>query len=320
MRAFPRSFAGAMLIALAGCGDVIAPEAPSTEAALASSPRGDRRAPTKPTNLRITSYTPSSVSLAWDPSTDESAFSYRIRHMWGYEVTVPSSQTSYVWTVALTPEVTHSWTVYAIDVHGNKSAASNSVSLFLPRDTQAPTPPALSVTAKGSTWVTLAWSSSDDSDHLFYTIYKDGVRTEVRDVTTTSGTFAFLQPSTTYTFTATARDKGNNVATSAPLTVTTNAPNTSDVTPPTTPTDLWPNVVDDSAREIWLSWTQSTDNADPQAALRYDVFLNGALVEVAFGVGRGIFYGVHGQNNITVVAVDGAGNKSAPATLTMVFP
>ena len=78
-------------------------------------------------------------------------------------------------------------------------------------------------------------------------------------------------------------------------------------------------MVDDSAREIWLSFTQSTDNADPQAAIRYDVFLNGQLVDVAFGVGRSIFYGVVGQNNISVVAVDGAGNKSAPATLSMFF-
>lgn len=34
----------------------------------------DRKAPTKPTNLRVTSLTPHRVTLAWKPSTDDSFF------------------------------------------------------------------------------------------------------------------------------------------------------------------------------------------------------------------------------------------------------
>jgi hypothetical protein len=33
---------------------------------------GDRKPPTKPANLRVTSLTPHRVTLAWDPSTDNS--------------------------------------------------------------------------------------------------------------------------------------------------------------------------------------------------------------------------------------------------------
>ena len=40
---------------------------------------GDRTAPTKPTNLRVTSTTPYNVSLAWNSSTDNSgSFSYKV--------------------------------------------------------------------------------------------------------------------------------------------------------------------------------------------------------------------------------------------------
>jgi hypothetical protein len=39
----------------------------------------DRKPPTKPTNLRVTSLTAHNVTLAWDPSTDDSGtFSYQI--------------------------------------------------------------------------------------------------------------------------------------------------------------------------------------------------------------------------------------------------
>ncbi|HSK67524.1 MAG TPA: fibronectin type III domain-containing protein, partial [Anaerolineales bacterium] len=39
----------------------------------------DRKPPTKPTNLRVTSLTPHRVSLAWNPSTDDSGtFTYRV--------------------------------------------------------------------------------------------------------------------------------------------------------------------------------------------------------------------------------------------------
>src|SRR5688572_19390461 len=39
---------------------------------VAAGPRGDRTPPTTPTNLRVTSLSHKSVTLAWDPSTDNS--------------------------------------------------------------------------------------------------------------------------------------------------------------------------------------------------------------------------------------------------------
>jgi hypothetical protein len=54
---------------------------------------------------------------------------------------------------------------------------------------------------------------------------------------------------------------------------------------------------------------------DPQDAIRYEVFVNGVLADVVFGVGTSISYGVFGTNLIEVFAIDAAGNRSAPATI-----
>ena len=56
----------------------------------------DRTPPTKPTNLRVTSVTSYNVSLAWNPSTDNSGtFSYRVLVSDGFTYTVPQTQTTF---------------------------------------------------------------------------------------------------------------------------------------------------------------------------------------------------------------------------------
>src|SRR5687768_578766 len=75
----------------------------------------DRTPPTAPSNLRVTGKTTSSVSLAWNPSTDNSGkFSYRIRHSGGYEMEAPQTQTSLTWTSNVFAGRTYSFYVYAI--------------------------------------------------------------------------------------------------------------------------------------------------------------------------------------------------------------
>ena len=62
---------------------------------------GDRTAPTKPTNLRVTSTSSYNVSLAWNPSTDNSGtFSYRVVGSDGATYTVSQTQTSFNYFVA----------------------------------------------------------------------------------------------------------------------------------------------------------------------------------------------------------------------------
>jgi hypothetical protein len=92
---------------------------------------------------------------------------------------------------------------------------------------------------------------------------------------------------------------------------------TGDTTPPTTPSGLWANTFGDT--ETWLSWGASSDNATPTGLIVYEVFLNGRFDQpIGGGYTQAILYSDAGVlNTIEVFAVDGAGNRSAPATVTV---
>jgi chitodextrinase len=276
----------------------------------------DRTPPTTPANLRVTDSTSFSVSLAWSPATDNSGnFSYRIHHSWGYEATIPKTQTSFTWTTNLESSRSYSFYVYAVDSAGNKSRASNTVNVALPRDTSPPERPLLSVTDVDATQVSLAWSSIDDGPFVFYSIFMNGAPLS-QGLAITSGTVSLLNPDTTYTFTVEARDNGINWSQpSEPVTVRTKASNPNDRTPPSSPTEL--RASDAYEGEIILRWNLSTDDLDAQSIIRYDVYVNGILSDIVVGRGRSLVYGIDGLNTISVVAVDTAGNASAPINTTI---
>jgi chitodextrinase len=278
----------------------------------------DRTPPTTPTNLRVTAMTPYSVSLAWTPSTDNSgSVTYTICCANVSSETFPGPASSRVYKAGL--EANRSFTLFIIakDAAGNYSKQSNTVTFTLPRDTTPPTKPTVSVTDVGPTHVALAWSSVEDGPNVWFTVLLNGsaVMQGARD---TSATFGPLTPETSYTFTVQARDfGGNNSPVSDPVTVTTEASNTNDTEPPTIPGNLRDNGMSFEDGETWLFWDQSTDNVDPQSVIRYDVYANGVFDHSLQGQGRTILYGNPGvENTYQVIAVDSAGNQSAPATLT----
>jgi hypothetical protein len=92
---------------------------------------------------------------------------------------------------------------------------------------------------------------------------------------------------------------------------------TGDTTPPPTPAGLSANTFGDG--ETWLNWGASTDNATPSGLIVYEVYLNGQFDQgIGGGYTRAILYAKMGVlNTIEVVAVDGAGNRSAPASVTV---
>jgi chitodextrinase len=281
---------------------------------------GDRQAPTKPSNLRVTSMTSYNVSLAWNASTDNSGtFSYRVVVGNGATYTVPQAQTTF--TAFVAPLGTYSFYVYAVDGSGNKSQRSNTVSATPPPDSTAPTPPVVSVVGVNPTEVSLEWTAStDDGPYLFYQVFVNGSP----NVDVRQNRFAVvhgLTPQTTYQITVKARDLYGPPNVSAPsnvLTVTTAAVSATDSEPPSSPGNLNGYVVDDGAREINLFWTESFDNQTPQASIAYEVYLNGVLDDTTC-CDRAILYATHsGENVLTVIAVDDAGNRSAPASIMVV--
>jgi len=280
----------------------------------------DRQAPTKPTNLRVTSVSSYNVSLAWNPSTDNSgAFSYKVVISDGSTYTVPQTQTTFTHFVA--PLGTYSFYVFAVDGSGNKSQKSNTVSATPPPDTTAPSAPVVSVTGVSPTEVSLSWTAStDDGPYLFYQVFVNGspsVDARQNQFAVVSG----LTPETTYEITVKARDLYGPPNVSAPsnvVTVTTIATSGADTEPPSAPTNLHGWDAGDGAREINLFWTASFDNQTPQASIVYEIYMNGVLDHTTSG-GRAILYATQaGPNEFTVIAVDEAGNKSAPASVTIV--
>lgn len=278
----------------------------------------DRKPPTTPTNLQVTGMTSYSVSLAWTPSTDNSgSVTYIICCANVSSETFPGPASSRVYRAGLEAGRSFTLRIVARDAAGNYSGYSNTVTFTLPADTIPPTKPSVSVTDVGPTHVSLAWSSVEDGPNVWFNVYMNGsaVRQGVRD---TSGTFGPLQSETSYTFTVQASDfRGNLSSMSDPITVTTEASDTNDTTPPTTPANFTDNGMSFGDGETWLFWQQSTDNVDPQPVIRYDVYVNGVFDHSLMGYGQTVVYGNAGVlNTYQVIAVDSAGNESAPATLT----
>src|SRR5688572_26811977 len=199
----------------------------------------DRTPPTKPTNLRVTGMTPYTVSLAWNPSTDNSgSVTYTICCANVSSETFPGPASSRVYKAGLEAGRSFSLRIVARDAAGNYSGYSNSVTFTLPADTTPPTKPVVTVTDVGPTHVSLAWSSTEDGPNVWFNVYMNGspLTQGTRD---TSGTFGPLEPETEYTFTVRASDFGGNQSPlSDPAVVTTDATNQDDTTPPTTPGNL----------------------------------------------------------------------------------
>jgi chitinase len=287
----------------------------------AFAPPVDKKAPSVPSNVQVTGNTAWSVSLSWGASTDNSGqLTYKVICNNGQSVDVPQSQTSFTFTDGLVHNTTYSFNVYAFDAAGNFSKKSNTVSSTLPADTTNPSAPVITATDVGPTHIVLSWSATDDDPTLIYRIYKDGI-VFGQPSGATSTTAYLLQPETSYTFTAEARDSaGHWSALSEPLTITTPPADSTDITPPTAPSNLWGGSFNDGSTEFDLHWTASTDDVTPQQYIIYDLYINGVYTSVTVGFTNLHEYGVIGENHIELIARDSAGNESEPAVIIFTLP
>lgn len=299
-----------------------------------SAGKGDRSAPTVPTNLVITAITSTSVSLSWGPSTDNSGkFSYRVRvnrlnSSYSALATVAQTQTTFTVT-GLFANTGYSFAVYAVDANGNRSADSNLQSTNTAPDNTPPKAPVLTATVLGPSQVQLTWTDVSDDVPLNCcnwgfkvngSTYTGHINWTGAPAGSLSAIIRHLTPGSTNSFAITVGDySGGNVATSNTVNATT--PPSSDTTPPSAPTNLH-LVRDDTCGEVWIGWTQATDNADPQSSIEYEIYVNGILspLPVSGGIDVDFVYAnFHGDNIFTVKAVDRAGNSSAASSPLKLF-
>jgi chitodextrinase len=283
----------------------------------------DRSAPTTPTNLHTTAITATSVTLAWNPSRDNSgSVRYRIQ-MVSTSLAMETSQTSLTWT-SLSTNTSYSFYVFAIDRSGNRSANSNTLTVTTLADTTPPTSPELSGSVLGPSQVSLIWTAATDENQWFslaYDVWVNGSpAAHVNWHGERSVRIRHLTPATTYTFTVQAWDTSGNRSTSNAVTLTTEA--SSDTVPPTAPTNLH-LVSDQGGGEFYVGWTQSTDDVDPQHLIEYEIYVNGVLspLAVSAGVDQDFVYArPECVNTLVVKAVDKTGNTSEPSNELTLFP
>lgn len=189
-------------------------------------PPADTTAPSVPGNARSTGVTATSVTLAWNASTDNVGVT-------GYNVyngnNLATSVTGTTATInGLTAGTSYTFTIIAKDAAGNLSAASNVVTVSTTTqpggDTQAPTAPTnLASTAQTTSSITLSWAASTDNVGVTgYDVYNGTAL--ATSVTGTTATISGLVADTSYTFTVKAKDAaGNGSAASNAVTVKTTA-------------------------------------------------------------------------------------------------
>jgi chitodextrinase len=300
-----------------------------------SAAKGDRSAPTTPTNLLVTAISDTTVTLAWNASSDNSGkFSYRLKinnlsnSAYNSVATISQTQTTYT-ARYLATNSSYSFSIFAIDDAGTRSGDSNLVGAKTLADTTGPSAPVLQATVLAPSQVQLTWTKSTDNvsnNCCTYTFKVNGatvtqnINWAAAPADKLSVILRHLTPNTTYSFNVGASDwSGGNTVTSNTVTATTDPSN--DTLPPTVPTNLH-LVQDNSCGEVWLGWDQASDETDPQSTVEYEIYVNDVLspLPVSAGVSIDFVYGtLFGDNTFYIKAVDRSGNSSAPSKAIKLF-
>ncbi len=272
-----------------------------------------------PKNLRVTGVTDWTVGLAWDAPKGKAPASYVIQSSNGRTMTVPGSQTIATFSSGFNYSRTYSFRAYSVSASGAWSGASNTVTATLLADTTPAATPIVSSAGVGPTHVDLAWSYSDNDPSPRFDIFVNGQLWQLQ-VAGTTKRIVFLTPATNYTFTVKARDSaGNSSELSDPFEVTTPPADPNDHEPPTMPKGLWGGIID-GVNEAMVFWDNATDNVTAQEHIGYELYLNGQFDGATFFPYRrqfSMYLTVGIVNTIEVFSLDEAGNRSAPATMTI---
>jgi hypothetical protein len=283
--------------------------------------------PTTPGNFHVTATTTSSVTFAWNASTNGSGGSLGydiVNDTTGFSLNV-GNITSYTWTIGVEAGGTYSFHIYAYS--GSELVSLNSPEITATLQGTAlpvpvkPAPPIITQTSVTSNTITLVWTEANPANEISgYTIAVNGIELASSNATTLTALATGLIPSYTYTVTVTAYSlsgvTGDLTTTSAPVTVTTAAATTSPAPPSvlTAPSGL--NGGGDGGGEAIISWNPSVSANEPQADIQYDIYIDGVLDSFDGTVGQteDIYIFPRGATEpaqVFVVAVDNLGNVSA---------
>ncbi|GGH30725.1 glycosyl hydrolase family 18 protein [Paenibacillus segetis] len=211
------------------------PEPTNVPALWSQTANVDSQPPTAPSNATATNIGSTSVTLSWDPSTDNIGVSDYIVYQ-GSQTAVTVQVTSAT-VSGLTANTAYSFTIKAKDAAGNLSPASNTVTITTTTpviDTEPPTTPTnLTITGTTSASVSLSWGASTDNIGVVgYNVYNG--TTLALSTSNTTAVVSGLTGNTAYTFTVVAKDEAgnlspasNSVSTTTPVGYNAWQPNTS---------------------------------------------------------------------------------------------
>ena len=279
----------------------------ASSAALNTQTAFDTTPPTVPANLRATTQTDTSISLAWDAAIDNDTVA-------GYDIyrdgTLITSTvgTSYV-DSGLAVHTSYSYKVRAHDASSNNSPQSGALVTSTLVDAVAPTAPgSLTSPSQTTTSVNLNWGAgSDDVAVSSYNVYRDGAL--VANVVATSYTDTGRHYNTSYSYVVKTVDASNNESPASPGLAASTLP---DTTAPTVglsaPTP---------GQTIQLTVPLSATASDDLDLARVEFYVDGSLITSITAAPFSLnwnSYAVHnGAHTITAKAIDASGNVSTQA-------
>lgn len=278
-----------------------------------------------PERVRVTNVTATQISFAWSQNMLGAVGTVRAR-IFRDGVQVATTPLVRYTASGLVPGATYTFHVIASDSAGNTSPASRTLTVTTRGPGVAPPgPTGLSAAEVSAGRVELSFRQPDDSwDVNGYEVFdgatavawiypfdwvgSDNVTVRLRE----------LAPGSSHAYRVHAVRFGIGVSASS-NTVEVTLPARTDFAAPSTPGDLSVREAVYACFNLNVKWSQSSDDTDPQAALDYEVLVNGVRDSWARGVGAASIGIVPiGTNLISVRAVDSSGNISIAATATFV--
>lgn len=258
--------------------------------------------PTSPGNLSASNITVTSVRISWSASTDNVGVTGYILYKGSDSLTTVNAL-EYTFT-GLIPATSYTFSIRARDAAGNKSSAS-AIGIITAYDILSPTAPG-NFTGRDITIssVRLTWTASTDNVGVIgYIVYRGS--DSISTVTGLECLVGGLTLGTSYSFSVRAIDATWNKSSASTISIVTS----SDVTPPSTPTNLTGS--DFTSYSVHLAWNASTDNV---GVTGYFIYWG----TDSLAVGMNTEYTVTGLKpatnySFTIKARDAGGNRSLPS-------